>query len=84
VRGVARLISSASTICAMIGPGRNSNACALLVEDSPDAGDIGREQVRRALDALERNTTEGNAPAPFASIVLPMPGTSSIRIGAPQ
>ena len=52
VRGVARLISSASTTWLMIGPGRNSNSWALLVEPA-QAGHIGGQQVRGELDAAE-------------------------------
>ena len=53
VRGVVRLISSASTIWAKTGPGRNSNSRRLLIEDR-SAGDVGRQQVGRALNPLER------------------------------
>ena len=53
VFGVARLISSARTTWAMIGPGRNSNSVRLLVEDR-EAGHVRREEVGRELDAPER------------------------------
>ena len=53
VLGVARLISSARTICAMSGPGRNSKSLGALAVDR-DAGDVGRQDVGRELDALER------------------------------
>ena len=53
VLGVARLISSARTTWAMIGPGRNSNSLGLLVVDR-EAGHVGRQQVRRELDPAER------------------------------
>ena len=52
VFGVARLISSVRTTCAMTGPGRNSNSLGRLVEDG-DASHVGGQQVRRELDALE-------------------------------
>ena len=53
VRGVARLISSASTIWAKTGPGTEIELGRLLVEDR-GAGDVGGQQVGRALHALER------------------------------
>ena len=55
VFGVARLISSASTRLAKIGPGWNSKnvpPCAVLLDDV-GADDVGRHQVGRELDARE-------------------------------
>ena len=52
VLGVARLISSASTTLAKIGPGRNSNSLVFWLIDR-DAGDVAGQQVGRELDALE-------------------------------
>ncbi len=52
VLGEARLISSARTMLAKMGPGRNSNSPALLVEDG-DPGDVAGQQVGRELDAGE-------------------------------
>ncbi len=52
VFGVARLISSASTIWAEIGPARNSKSAVFMVVDG-DAGDVAGQDVRRELDALE-------------------------------
>ena len=52
VRGVVRLISSASTTFAKIGPGLSSNTLPLLVVDR-HADDVGRQQVARELDATE-------------------------------
>ena len=48
----ARLISSASTRLAKIGPSDTSNSPDLLVVD-PRADDVGRHQVGRELDPLE-------------------------------
>ena len=52
VLGEARLISSASTMLAKMGPGRNSNSPRLLVEDA-HAGDVAGKQVGRELDPGE-------------------------------
>ena len=52
VLGVARLISSASTTWATIGPGAELELAGALVVDR-DAGDVARQQVGRELDALE-------------------------------
>ena len=52
VRGVARLISSASTTLAKIGPGLKVNSCVWLLIEAA-AGDVGGEQVGRELDAVE-------------------------------
>ena len=56
VFGVARLISSASTTLAKIGPGWNSKnvpAVRVLLHDV-GADDVGRHEVGRELDARER------------------------------
>ena len=53
VRGVARLISSASTTCEKIGPGAELELLRALVEER-DAGDVARQQVGRELDAAKR------------------------------
>ena len=52
VFGLARLISSASTMFANTAPGLELEVAALLVVDV-DAGDVGGQQVRRELDAAE-------------------------------
>ena len=55
VFGVARLISSASTTFAKIGPGWNSKnvpPCGVLLDDVR-ADDVGGHQVGRELDARE-------------------------------
>ncbi len=52
VRGIARLISSTSTMFAKIGPGPELELARLLVVDR-EPGDVGRLQIRRALDARE-------------------------------
>ena len=55
VFGGVRLISSASRMCAKIGPFTNrSDATARLFVEHLGAGDVGRHQVGRELDALER------------------------------
>ena len=75
VLGVARLISSARTTWAMIGPGRNSNSWVWRLKiDRPVTSDGNRSGVnwmRRKLQPRLRATA-------LASIVLPVPGTSSI------
>ena len=50
VRGVARLISSATTTLAKIGPGRKSKLGGLLVEIG-NTGDIAWQQIGRELNA---------------------------------
>ena len=52
VFGDARLISSTSTRLANTGPGRKTNARRVLVPDR-DPGDVGGQQVGRALEARE-------------------------------
>ena len=52
VFGDERLISSASTMLAKIGPGRNSKLRGPLVEHA-HAGDVAGQQVGRELDARE-------------------------------
>src|SRR3990170_3819299 len=77
VFGVARLISSASTTWAMIGPGRNSNSAVFWLKiERPVTSDGSRSGVnwmRRKLQPILRLIA-------LASIVLPTPGTSSIRM----
>ena len=58
VRGVARLISSASTRLAKIGPGLKSKSLGALVEDLA-AGDVAGQQVGRALHAHEAQAERG-------------------------
>ena len=74
VFGVARLISSVSTICAMTGPGRNSNSwVAWLKIETPVTSEGSRSGVnwmRWKVQAVERASAR-------ASMVLPTPGTSS-------
>ena len=54
VLGVARLISSASTMLAKIGPRWNSKRLPpLVLDDDVGADDVGRHQVGRELDARE-------------------------------
>ena len=55
VFGVARLISSASTRFAKIGPDWNRKIrWPVLLDEDVRAGDVRRHQVRRELDAVER------------------------------
>ena len=76
VFGEARLISSASTMLANTGPGRNSNSLvAWLKIVTPVTSD--GQQVGRELDAPPR-AVDRLAAIALASVVLPMPGTSSI------
>ena len=53
VFGVVRLISSASTMLAKIGPGLNSKFLRRRIENA-DADHVARQQVRSELDALKR------------------------------
>ena len=53
VRGVARLISSANTTLAKIGPGAKTELLRPRVVQAA-AGDVGRQEVGRELDAVER------------------------------
>ena len=52
VRGVARLISSASTILAKIGPALKANCRVSALIDAA-AGNVARQQVGRELDAAK-------------------------------
>src|SRR5687767_984696 len=77
VLGVARLISSARTTWAMIGPGRNSNSVVFWLKiDRPVTSD-GR---RSGVNWMRRNVQPMLWESAFASIVLPTPGTSSMRM----
>ena len=80
VRGVVRLISSASTMLAKIGPGLKSNSRCLLVVDG-HAQDVAGQQVGRELDAAERAVDAAGQGR--ARTVLPTPGTSSISTWPP-
>ena len=55
VLGVARLISSARTICEKIGPRWNSKIAPAVgrFHDDVGADDVGRHQVGRELDPVE-------------------------------
>ena len=76
VFGVARLISSVRTICAIIGPARNSNSIVFWLKMLTPVTSLGsisgvnwmRRKVQPMLRAMAR-----------ANIVLPTPGTSSIN-----
>jgi hypothetical protein len=56
--GGVRLISSASRICAKIGPARSAARGAALLVEHLGAGDVGRHQVGRELDPLERQVED--------------------------
>ena len=64
------------------GPGAELEVALLLVEDR-EAGDVGRLQVRRALDAARRAPRIEPAIA-RASTVFAVPGTSSSRAWPPH
>ena len=77
VFGVARLISSARTTCAMIGPGRNSNSWVFWLKiERP----VTSEGSRSGVNWMRRNEQPMLRLSALASIVLPTPGTSSIRM----
>ncbi len=74
VFGEARLISSPTTICAKIAPGRNSKSrwcwSKTLVPVTSDGSRSGVNWMRRTVQSTERASA-------LASMVLPTPGTSS-------
>src|SRR5438445_4430813 len=75
VRGVARLISSASTTWAKIGPGRNSKSCNRWLKNDTPVTSLGS---RSGVNWMRRNGQSSVRATDLASIVLPMPGTSSM------
>src|SRR6266851_967646 len=75
VRGVARLISSASTTWAKIGPGRNSNSCNRWLKNDTPVTSLGS---RSGVNWMRRNGQSSVRATDLASMVLPMPGTSSM------
>ena len=76
VLGVARLISSARTICAMTGPGRNSNSPVFWLKIETPVTSLGS---RSGVNWMRRKVQPIDLAKALASIVLPTPGTSSIR-----
>ena len=76
VLGEARLISSPTTMLAKIPPGRNSNSrVSWLNTETPVTSEGSRSGVnwmRRTVQSMERASA-------LLSIVLPTPGTSSMR-----
>src|SRR2546428_1100913 len=77
VLGVARLISSARTICVMTGPGRNSNALVRWLKmETPVTSDGSRSGV----NWMRRNEQPSERARALARTVLPVPGTSSTRM----
>ncbi len=77
VFGVARLISSASTTWALIGPGRNSNSVVFWLKIERPVTSDGR---RSGVNWMRRNVQPMLWESAFASIVFPTPGTSSMRM----
>src|ERR1044071_7017256 len=76
VRGVVRLISSASTMLAKIGPCRSSNTLPCWsYTDTPTMSDGNRSLV----NWMRRNVPPSAAASARASVVLPTPGMSSIN-----
>ena len=76
VLGVARLISSARTTWAKIGPGRNSNSWVFWLKiERP----VTSEGSRSGVNWMRRKVQPMLRLSALASIVLPTPGTSSIR-----
>src|ERR1035437_693845 len=76
VLGVARLISSARTTWAMIGPGRNSNSWVFWLYIERPVTSEGR---RSGVNWMRRKLQPRLLATALASMVLPVPGTSSIR-----
>src|SRR3990170_131602 len=75
VLGVARLISSASTIWAMIGPGLNSNSWVFWLKmERP----VTSEGSRSGVNWMRRKLQPKLRAMALAKTVLPVPGTSSM------
>src|SRR3990172_3242851 len=75
VLGVARLISSASTIWAMIGPGLNSNSWVFWLKmERP----VTSEGSRSGVNWMRRKLQPKLRAMALARTVLPVPGTSSM------
>ena len=69
VRGVARLISSTRRMFVKTGPGANRSGAALV---EAGAGDVDRQEVRRALDPVRsRGPAPGRPPGRGASCRFP-------------
>ena len=77
VFGIARLISSTSSDVREDRARAGIEVARLLVEDR-EAGDVGRLQVGRALDARRRVAPSTLCASARASTVFAVPGTSSI------
>ncbi len=80
VRGVARLISSASKIWVKIGPGRNSNSAVRWLKIDVPVTSLGSKSGVHCTRLNEQPTLRDSA---RASIVLATPGTSSSKIWPP-
>jgi hypothetical protein len=74
VRGVARLISSASSTFAKIGPGLNSNRRSVALKTLTPSKSDG---IRSLVHWTRRNVAPTARANARASVVLPTPGTSS-------
>ena len=77
VAGVARLISSASTICEKIGPGRNSNSVVFWLKIDVPVMSVGSKS---GVHWMRLNVAPTLLASARASIVLATPGTSSSRM----
>src|SRR5438309_9301994 len=76
VLGLVRLIPSASRTCANTGQGRNSNSVVFWLKSRTPVTSDGR---RSGVNWMLRNVQSSERASDLASIVLPTPGTSSIR-----
>src|SRR5436305_170504 len=75
VLGVARLISSASTICAKTGPGLKTNSPVFWLKTEVP---VMSEGSRSGVNWIRLKVQSSERASARASIVLPVPGTSSI------
>ena len=81
VLGVARFISSASTILAKIGPGTNSNSDFLTLKKLTPVMSDGK---RSGVNWMRLYWQLTDAASDLISTVFPVPGTSSSRTWPPQ
>src|SRR4051794_13803761 len=75
VRGVVRLISSASTTLAKIGPSLKSKVCVWLLKMETPSTSLGK---RSGVSWMRLNLQSMLRASDLASTVLPTPGTSSM------
>ena len=76
VLGEARLISSPSTMLAKMAPGLNSKSRCSWLKTLTPVTSVGK---RSGVNWMRRNEQSMDRAIAFASIVLPTPGTSSMR-----